>query len=229
MLVDAAMLSSSPHHLHDSVCFMRFVGTVIENQGGAHRRQLFCMYCVDTVLKCLPCFLRFRSHYVDVWLSGWCRELVDRGLTLGWAQITAMVAHKVVHWVRQVSPLSFWATLSRYKISAKARILGCINISSHAYKDRVAAYQLESRDIDDFSFLFYFLKTCSSSYRKVARMLFSQVRVLVCFGLWLTQMQPFWKGVWSVLHPVDILADLGAFVNLLCSYKHNYPLNRLAT
>lgn len=158
MLVDAAMLSSSPHHLYDSVCFMRFVGTVIENQGGAHRRQWVCMYCVDTVLKCLPCFLRFLSHYVDVWLSGWCRELVDRGLTLGWAQITAMVAHKVVHWVRQVSPLSFWATLLWSKISAKARILGCINVSSHAYKDRVAAHQLELWDIGDFSFFFIFWK-----------------------------------------------------------------------
>lgn len=117
-----------------TVCFMRFVGTVLENQGGAHRRQWVCMYCVDPVLKCLPCFplVRFLSHYVHVWLSDWCRELVDRGLTLGWAPITAMVAHKVVHWVRQVSlpcPFEQHCRDSWYKASVKARILRWINLS----------------------------------------------------------------------------------------------------
>lgn len=85
-LMAAAMLSWSSRHPCDSVCFMRFVGTVLENQGGAHRRRWVSMYCVCPVLKFLSCFplARLLCHCVDVWWSdfgtGICGSMAYSGM-----------------------------------------------------------------------------------------------------------------------------------------------------
>lgn len=92
------------HHLQlgllHAVCWLS-VG-----KSGWSTSQAMSLYIASNqyLSVCLVFSLHIFSLIVRVWLSDSEQEFVDRGLTLGWMQIIAVVAHTVVHWIRQTSP-----------------------------------------------------------------------------------------------------------------------------